>query len=421
MPGNILVCGGGAAGMMAAIAAARHGAKVTLLEKNDKTGRKLKITGKGRCNVTNVAGIPQIIANLPGNGQFLYGALNRFSNEAVMTFFEELDVPLKVERGGRVFPESDRAGDVVAALNREMHRLKVEVYLGKSVDTILLEDGIVRGAAAGGDHFAADKVILATGGASYPATGSDGSGYTVAKKAGHTIVPLKPSLVPLVSPEPWLPEVSGLALKNTAVTLWAGDKLLDQDFGEMLFTHFGLSGPVILSLSKAACAWWEKHPQKPLTVKINLKPALDACQLDARLLRDFAKYSRKQFQNALGDLLPKSLIPIIVARSGIAPAKPVHQISREERGRFLELLQQFPVTVTGPRPLAEAIVTAGGVSVREVNPKTMESKLVSGLYFAGEVLDVDGFTGGYNLQAAFSSGYAAGVSAAAAVAEEEKL
>jgi len=418
MPGNILVCGGGAAGMMAAIAAAKHGGKVTLLEKNDKTGRKLKITGKGRCNVTNVAETPQLIANLPGNGQFLYGALNRFSNEDVMAFFEKLGVPLKVERGGRVFPQSDCAGDVVAALNREMQRLKVEVLYGKSGDEILMEDGAVCGITVGKERFYADKVILATGGASYPATGSDGSGYAMAAKAGHAIVPLKPSLVPLVGEEPWLADVSGLSLKNAAVTLWAGDKLLGQDFGEMLFTHFGLSGPVILSLSKAACAWWEKNPKVPLTVKINLKPALDDRQLDARLLRDFAKYSRKQFQNALGDLLPKSLIPVFITRSGIAPGKAVHQISREERSRLLELLQQFPVTVTRPRPLAEAIVTAGGISVREVNPKTMESKLISGLYFAGEVLDIDGYTGGYNLQAAFSSGYVAGVSAAEAAKGE---
>lgn len=412
MPNEIVICGAGAAGMMAAVTAARAGSRVTVLEGTDKVGRKLRITGKGRCNVTNMADLPELIANLPGNGAFLYGALSRFSNADVMTFFEELGVPLKVERGGRVFPVSDQAVDIVNAFQQEMTRLQVKVVTRQKVTSIKMTDNKVTGVQTATSFYPAAKVILTTGGASYPATGSDGSGYAIAAALGHTIVPLKPSLVPLVGQDPWLPDLAGLAPKNVAVSLWAGEKQLATDFGEMLFTHFGLSGPVILSLSKQACAYWQKQPQTPLTVKIDWKPALDEAQLDARLLRDFTKYSRKQFQNALGDLLPKSLIPVILTCTAIAPTKPVHQINRTERGQLLSLLKAFPVTVTGPRPLTEAIVTAGGVNVREITPKTMASKLVDGLYFAGEVIDVDGYTGGYNLQAAFSTGYVAGMAAA---------
>lgn len=412
MPNEIVICGAGAAGMMAAVTAARAGGRVTILEGTDRVGRKLRITGKGRCNVTNTADLSELIANLPGNGPFLYSALNRFSNMDVMSFFEELGVPLKVERGGRVFPVSDQAADIVNALQQEMARLQVQIITRQKVTSIKIMDNKVIGVQTATSFYPATKVILTTGGASYPATGSDGSGYTIAEALGHTIVPLKPSLVPLVGQEPWLLDLAGLAPKNVAVSLWADEKQLANDFGEMLFTHFGLSGPVILSLSKQACAYWQKQPKTPLTVKIDWKPALDEAQLDARLLRDFTKYSRKQFQNALGDLLPKSLIPVVVLCSKIAPTKPVHQISRIERGRLLSLLKTFPVTVTGPRPLTEAIVTAGGVSVREIIPKTMASKLIDGLYFAGEVIDVDGYTGGYNLQAAFSTGYVAGMAAA---------
>lgn len=412
MSETVLVCGAGAAGMMAAVAAARQGANVTLLEGNDRNGKKLAITGKGRCNVTNAGDLNQLIAGLPGNGPFLYGALSRFSNRDMMTFLEELGVPLKVERGNRVFPVSDRAADVVDAFNQEMRRLGVLVLQRKKCDAILAENGAVIGLKAGKEIFYGHKVIIATGGASYPATGSDGSGCRMARAVGHAIVPLKPSLVPLVSSETWLPELAGLSLRNVEVLLKAGQQILEKEFGELLFTHTGLSGPVILSLSRPACAYWEQYPDQSLTIEIDLKPGLSPQQLDARLVRDFSQYSRKQYQNALGDLLPRSLIPVVVLRSGIPPAQPVHQITKEQRTALARLLKQFTLVVTGPRPLKEAIVTAGGVSLKEINPKTMESKRISGLYFAGEVMDIDGFTGGFNLQAAFSSGYVAGCAAA---------
>ena len=417
---QVLVIGGGAAGMMAAITAARQGAAVTIWEKKDQLGKKLRITGKGRCNLTNACTLDELVQNMAGNGKFLYSAFHAFSNEDTMAFFEELGVPLKVERGKRVFPVSDRASDVVRALTEELKCCGVQVIYQRAATKILTVDEaakttVVGAAYQGGEKKAYfDAVILATGGCSYPGTGSTGDGYDLTKALGHTIKPIRPALVPLVAAEDWLPELAGLSLRNIKVALKnpITRKVLAEDFGEMLFTHFGLSGPIILSLSKTACDFWQKQPQTPLQVCIDLKPALQPEQLDERLQRDFQKYIRKQFHNALGDLLPKSMIPVIVSRSEIAPETSVHQITKAQRRLLVQLLKQFTVTVTKPRPIAEAIVTAGGVSLKEVDPKTFQSKLVSGLYLVGELLDLDGYTGGYNLQAAFSSGYVAGIHAA---------
>ncbi|HWQ60717.1 MAG TPA: NAD(P)/FAD-dependent oxidoreductase [Negativicutes bacterium] len=410
---KVLVIGGGAAGLMAAASAAEHGADVTLLEKMTAPGRKLLITGKGRCNVTNVADVKTIIENIPGNGSFLYSALDAFSNRDLMAWLEERGVPLKTERGGRVFPVSDQAGDVVAAFTRALAALDVAVVTGQAVKAISLADGKAVGAVtADGREWPADAVILATGGSSYPGTGSSGDGYRIAAALGHAINPLRPSLVPLEVAEDWVTDLQGLALKNVAVAAVAGGRTLAEEFGELLFTHFGLSGPVILSLSNPVAAALRNSPGAEVLIVINLKPALSAETLDKRLQRDFAKFARKQFKNSLGELLPTRLTAVITDLSHIDPDKPVHQITKEERARLSGLLQQLTFTVTGTRPLAEAIVTAGGVNTKEINPATMASRLIPGLYFGGEVIDVDGYTGGFNLQAAFSTGYVAGRAAA---------
>lgn len=410
---RVVVVGGGAAGLMAAVEAARAGASVVLLEKMPSLGRKLSITGKGRCNLTNNADRDRIIANMPGNGQFLYSALTAFGAKDTMVFFAELGVPTKTERGGRVFPASDRAADVVAAFRRELARLGVDVRLRAAVASILVEDGAASGVKlADGRTVPADAVILATGGASYPGTGSTGDGYRMAAEVGHTIVPLRPSLVPLETVEEWPREVQGLTLKNVTVRALAADgRALGEEFGELLFTHFGVSGPVVLTLSRAVTTYIERGGREP-RLGIDLKPALAAEALDRRLQRDFAAHARKHFANALDDLLPRRLIPIIIRLAGIPPARPVHQITRSERTTLVAVLKNLTLTVKGPRPLAEAIVTAGGVSTKEIDPRTLASKLVRGLYFAGEVIDVDGFTGGYNLQAAFATGRAAARAAA---------
>jgi len=410
---KIIVVGGGAAGLMAAASAAEHGAAVTVLEKMPAPGRKLLITGKGRCNATNAADVKTIIDNIPGNGNFLYSALNAFSNRDLMAWLEERGVPLKTERGGRVFPVSDKAGDVVAAFTRTLAALDVAVITGQPVKKVTVAEGRARGVVtADGREWPADAVIIATGGASYPGTGSSGDGYRIAAALGHAVTPLRPSLVPLEVAEDWVVDLQGLTLKNVAVTAVSGGRKLAEEFGELLFTHFGLSGPVILSLSNPVAAALRRSPGGEILIVINLKPALNADVLDKRLQRDFAKFARKQFKNSLGELLPARLVPVIVDLSHIDPDKPVHQITREERVRLAGLLQQLTFTVTGTRPLAEAIVTAGGVSTKEINPATMASRLISGLYFAGEVIDVDGYTGGFNLQAAFSTGYVAGRAAA---------
>lgn len=404
---QILVIGAGPAGMMAAIRAAENGAAVTLLEKMKRPGRKMMITGKGRCNITNAADVPEIIRNIHGNGAFLNSSMRAFDNQDVMEFFRQQGVPVKVERGNRVFPVSDKAQDVVDAMVHRLHELDVRIELEMPVADILLQEGRVAGVRTkSGAHYKADAVILAVGGASYPGTGSTGDGYEMAKKLGHTVVPLRPSLVPLETEEEWVKDVQGLSLRNVRATLLAGGEKVQEMFGEMMFTHFGVTGPIILSMSRRAAKCLAEG--KFVELELNLKPALTPEKLDARIQRDFEQHIRKSLKNGLLDLLPHKLIEPVLDCAYLDPEKPVHQVTAEERHRLAETLQHLTLTITKTRPLAEAIVTAGGVSVREINPKTMESKLVPGFYFAGEVVDVDAYTGGYNLQAAFSMGNAAG-------------
>ena len=410
---KIIVIGGGAAGMMAAVSAAQHGAKVTILEKMSVLGRKLSITGKGRCNITNIADKQTIIKNMPGNGSFIYSALHSFGNQDIIDFLHNHGVMTKVERGGRVFPVSDNAKDVVEAFRKAFRELNIEVVTGQAVKRILMHNGRVTGVLAGNNaEYAADAVILATGGASYPGTGSTGDGYRMGQMIGHSIVPLKPSLVPLEVSEDWIGELQGLSLKNVTASVLFDGKKVAEDFGEMLFTHYGLSGPIILSLSKKVAELLDSKPDSEVLLAINLKPALTAEVLDKRIQRDFEKFARKQLKNSLGELLPAKLINVIIDLAHLDPDKFVHQITKTERTRLLEQMTKLAFTITKTRPVSEAIVTAGGIHVKEINPKTMESKLIDGLYFAGEVIDIDGYTGGFNLQAAFSTGYVAGQSAA---------
>ncbi len=416
---DILVIGGGAAGCLAAITAARAGAAVSLWEKNDRLGKKLSITGKGRCNITNAAPVDELIQNLPGNGRFMYSAFAAFDNRAVMDFFEALGVPLKVERGQRVFPASDRAQDVTQALAAEMRRLKINVRYNKTARRLLFDSagGVDGAAAADGTKERAAAVILALGGATYQATGSTGDGYKLAASAGHAIVTPLPALVPLVSPEAWVASCAGLTLKNVELALYkrgevSKKQLLYRGFGEMLFTHFGLSGPLVLTASRAAARFWHDAPGELLLALIDLKPALSPEQLAARLERDIAAAPKRQLHNALAELLPRSLIEPFIALAGLDGARPVQTLSHRERAELLRLFKALPVRLTATRPLNEGIVTQGGVAVKEVQPKTFASKLCPGLFIVGELLDVDGFTGGYNLQAAFSSGHAAGLAAA---------
>ncbi|MGX8698929.1 MAG: NAD(P)/FAD-dependent oxidoreductase [bacterium] len=401
---DLLVVGGGAAGMMAAGTAAERGLTVVLLEKNDKVGRKLGLTGKGRCNVTNASTPEEVIRSVPTNGRFLFSAVNAFTPRDAMDFFEGLGVPLKVERGGRVFPVSDRAGDIVNALRFWCQRAGVTV-LHETAEALLLREGRAAGVKTNrGEHLAAN-VLLTTGGASYPLTGSTGDGYRLAASAGHTIVPPKPSLVALCSEDDCCPRMQGFSLKNIAITVKDDrGKAVYEDFGELLFTHFGVSGPVILSAS----AHMRSFDKRRYTLYIDLKPALDGEKLDARLLRDFEKYRNREFRNALSDLAGRSMIPLLVERSGIPPEKQVNAITREERRRLLALFKAFPVPISGPAPLDTAIITSGGVSVKEIDPKTMASRLCPGLWFAGELIDVDAYTGGFNLQIAWATARAAG-------------
>ncbi len=406
---KVAVVGGGAAGMMAAIAAAEEGAETFIFERNPYLGKKLGITGKGRCNLTNACTIQDFIKNVPGNGSFLYSALHQLNMDDTMEFFSKLGVELKIERGRRVFPVADDAYVVVNALKRRLRELGVKVNYNSRVSELLAAEGQIQGLLVDREPFYCDAVVLATGGKSYPATGSTGDGYTLASALGHTIVMPRPSLVPLETKEEWPAKLSGLALKNVEIIAKADDRVIDKAFGEMLFTHFGVSGPIILSLSHAVI---QVLGQAEVRLYINLKPALSPEQLEQRIQRDFLKFTRKHFRNALSELLPASLIPVMIELCGIAGDKPVNQITREERGRLRELLCSLPLTVKCTRGLEEAIVTAGGVNTKEIDPKTMVSKLVNGLYFAGEIMDVDGLTGGYNLQIAWSSGYVAGKSAA---------
>ena len=406
---KVIIIGGGAAGLLAGIAAATYGAEVTIIEKMRVPGKKMLITGKGRCNITNAGELQDIIKNIPGNGRFLNSALRLFSNDDIVCLLECNGLETKVERGNRVFPVSDKAKDVVDTLVKIYTDLGGKLITDCKVTEITVKDGVATGVKTTNGHFTADKVILCAGGASYPGTGSDGGGAKLAAKVGHSIVPLKPSLVPLVSDYAYVEDLQGLSLRNVRATLYGDGKKLTDDFGEMLFTHFGVSGPIILSLSNMAAEALSKGMEVELA--IDLKPALSEEKLDARIQRDFTTYSRKQLVNGMKDLLPQRLIPVVCDMAYLDEEKFINQVSREERKRLVDTLKRFVVPITGTRPIAEAIVTAGGVSVKEINPKTMESKLINGLYFAGEVMDVDGYTGGFNLQAAFSSGYAAGVAA----------
>lgn len=409
---NVLVIGGGAAGLLAGIAAAQSGAQTVILEKMRRPGKKILITGKGRCNITNNCDLQEIIKNIPGNGRFLNSALRRFTNQDIVQLLEDNGLPTKVERGGRVFPVSDKAADVVDTLVKIYKNYGGRLFTDCKVKSITAEFGKITGAVtADGQKFAADAVILAAGGSSYPGTGSDGSGVKLAKALGHTIVPLAPSLVPLESDSPYIAGLQGLSLRNIEGTVYADGKKIGSEFGEMLFTHFGVSGPIILSLSKCVAEAFARGAQE-VELAIDLKPALYKDKLDARLQRDFMQYSRKQMPNGMKDLLPQRLIAPVLDQAFIDEEKFVNQLSRAERRRLVDVLKAFTVPITGTRPIAEAIVTAGGVSLKEIDPKTMESKLIKGLFFAGEVMDIDGYTGGYNLQAAFSTGYAAGTFAA---------
>ncbi|MGI5897195.1 MAG: NAD(P)/FAD-dependent oxidoreductase [Oscillospiraceae bacterium] len=408
MKADVIVVGGGPAGMMAAGTAARGGLRVLLLEKNPRMGRKLMITGKGRCNVTNNCDVQDFLNHVPTNPRFLQSAIHRFTPQDAMTFFEELGVPLKTERGNRVFPVSDKAVDVVDAMVKFVRESGVNVQYEAPVKALSCQDGAVAGVTLeSGEMLEADAVVVATGGKSYPRTGSTGDGYRLAEQVGHTILPPRPSLVPIETQEDWCQRVQGLSLKN--VTLSAVDvesgKIRYSEMGEMLFTHFGVSGPLVLSLS----AHLGDLTKRQYRLLIDLKPALDVQALDARLLRDFSALQNKDFGNSLEKLLPRKLIPVIISMSGIPSTTKVNQITREQRRRLCELLKAVPLTVWRFRPIDEAVVTSGGVKVGEINPKTMESKLVKGLFFAGELIDVDAYTGGYNLQIAYSTGYAAGL------------
>ena len=403
---SIFVVGGGAAGMMAAITAAENGAQVTLLERNDRLGKKLYITGKGRCNVTNDCAPEDFFQNVPRNPRFLYSAIYAFPPREVMAWFEARGCALKTERGNRVFPQSDKSASVIDALRAELRRLGVRVLQERALD-IVTQDGAVCGLKTDGGFHKTERVILATGGCSYPQTGSTGDGYRMLEKLGHTIVPPVGSLVPLVEKGYDCKQMQGLALKNVALRLVnQKGKTVFEEFGELLFTHFGLSGPVVLSASA------HMNEKDAYTVLLDLKPALDEQKLDLRLLRDFEKFQNRDFENALVELLPRSMIPVIVRRSGIPAEEKVHSITREQRRALLELMKRFPVEIACKAPVEEAIVTSGGVKVSEIEPGTMQSKRVRGLYAAGELLDVDAYTGGFNLQIAWATGRLAGASAA---------
>lgn len=410
---KVLIIGGGAAGMMAAAFAAKNGNRVEVFEKNEKLGKKLFITGKGRCNITNAADLEDFFSAVTSNPKFLYSAFYSFTNEQVISFFEELGVKTKVERGGRVFPVSDHSSDVIQALKSEMERLGVKINLNAEVKELITEKNSTRETVNGirlvsGKKISGDAVIVATGGISYPSTGSTGDGYRFARRCGHKVSELSPSLVPMEVKEWYAGELMGLSLRNIEIRITDDKKKLYQEFGEMLFTHYGVTGPVILSASSIV---GKKLKDTELTLHIDLKPALTEEQLDKRVLREFETNHNRQFKNAVDSLFPSKLRPVIVELSGIPEEKKVHEITKEERLRFVRLIKDFTMTLTGLRGYNEAIITKGGVSVKEIDPGTMESKLVKGLYFAGEVLDLDAVTGGYNLQIAWSTGYLAGMNA----------
>lgn len=405
---KVIVIGGGAAGAVAAIFAARNGHRVELFEKNEKIGKKLFITGKGRCNVTNAGDMDALFDAVKSNPKFLYSAFYSFTNEQAMDFFEELGVRLKVERGNRVFPESDHSSDIIHALKHELEQLGVEIHFCTEVKDVLVEHEKFTGIVLkNGKKVSGDACVVATGGISYASTGSTGDGYRFAEKTGHKVTDLYPSLVPMEVKEWYAKELQGLSLRNVRGTILDGKKKLYDEFGEMLFTHYGVSGPIIISASSVV---GKKLQDKELTLQIDLKPALSREQLDQRVLRDFEENKNKQFKNAVDKLFPAKLKPIMIELSGISPEKKVNEISKEERLYFVDLIKNFKMTLTGLRSYNEAIITKGGVSVKDIDPGTMESKKISGLYFAGEVLDLDALTGGFNLQIAWSTGYLAGIS-----------
>lgn len=407
---KVIVIGGGAAGMVAALAAAKEGAKTILLEKNEKLGKKLYITGKGRCNITNACDTEELFLNVPRNAKFLYSAFYTFDNFQVMRFFEEHGLQLKTERGNRVFPESDHSSDVIRTLQNALKQAGVEIRLFTEVKQIITGQQTVQGVCLkNGEKLYADAVIVATGGFSYQSTGSTGDGYRFAEETGHTLVERQPSLVPFNTKESYVKEMQGLSLKNVNVSIFRKNKKIYEDFGEMLFTHFGVSGPLILSASSRIGG---KDETAELHMEIDLKPALSEEQLDKRVLRDFDENKNRQFKNSFQKLMPAKMVPVIVELSGIHPDKKVNEITKEERSALVRCIKEFPLTLTGRRDYNEAIITRGGVSVKDVNPSTMESKKTEGLYFAGEVLDVDALTGGFNLQIAWSTGYLAGANSA---------
>ena len=407
MKNDVIVIGGGPAGMFAAITAAKNGARVLLLEQNDRLGKKLLITGKGRCNVTNDCDEQEVMKNIPRNGRFLFSALAAFPPRSAMDFFEKAGCPLKTERGNRVFPVSDKSFSVLDALKNEMRRHHVTIR-NQRVKEILVRDGAVSGVDADGGVYEAEQVILATGGVSYPTTGSTGDGYAMAEKLGHTIVSPEGSLVPLEIAGQDCPDMQGLSLRNVAVKLVnEKGKVLFKDFGEMLFTHFGVSGPTVLSASA--------HLKGSCRLILDMKPALEDSKLDARLLRDLELYQNRSMENALTDLLPRSMIPVVLRRLEIDPSMQANSLTRQQRRAMVELLKAFPLEITGKRPVAEAIITSGGVKTGEIDPKTMESKKVPGLHFAGEIIDCDAYTGGFNLQIAWATAYAAGMAVSTGV------
>ncbi len=420
---NVIIIGGGPAGMLAGISSAKSGDKVTIIEKMNSCGKKLLITGKGRCNITNSTDINGFIENTPCNGRFLYSALNNFDNDDIINLLENEGVKTKVERGGRIFPISDKSQDVLNALLRILKNLNVKILTNTEVKNIIIKDGKVEGVKlnhVGGapqgdslrDELVADKIILATGGKSYPVTGSTGDGYKLAEELGHTVTDIKPSLIPLTSKNKECGKLQGLSLRNVGVKLKNNDKVIYEDFGEMLFTHYGVSGPVILS-SSAHLVGYKNIEQlfknNSIKLEIDLKPALSEEKLDLRILRDFEEVKNKEFKNSLDKLLPQKLITSVIEKTKINPCKRVNEITKEERAKIVKTLKCFEISISGVRPIEEAIITSGGVSTKEINPKTMESKIVKGLYFAGEIIDVDSYTGGFNLQIAWSTGFTAGM------------
>lgn len=413
---KVIVIGGGPAGMMAAISSAENGNEVILLEKMQSLGRKLLITGKGRCNITSSLDMEEFIKNTPGNGMFLYSCYKQFTNQDIINFLKQQGLEVKEERGNRIFPVTDKSIDVLKCFTKKMKELNIKVEYSTKVEELLVEENKVVGVIANGNKIEADKVILATGGKSYPLTGSTGDGYELVKKLGHTVTEIKPSLVPLESyHKDMCKELQGLSLRNVKIKLKdvENNKIIYEDFGEMIFTHFGVSGPTILSSSAHLVRYKnieEKLKNKKIILNIDFKPALTEEKLDERILRDFSKQNNKQFKNSLNELLPQKLIRTVVETSKINPDKKVNEITKEERKNLVKLLKEFNMEIKGFRSIEEAIITSGGINIKEINPKTMESKIIQGLYFAGEIIDVDSYTGGFNLQIAYSTGYVAGIS-----------